>query len=161
MLSRYDSAWLAAHKIYIDYFLRDIINPSRSDPYFPVTRHRDWFAGHSWGKATLFICLLSNGVQCSIASGVANGAGSRDEESSGEGINGYYGAMLWAQVTGNTDIYNYARMLHATEQHGAQVYWHLYPAQSATARDQPYPEQAVRNLITMGNVEDWQAGAWL
>lgn len=25
------------------------------------------------------------------ASGIANGAGSRDEESSGEGINGYYG----------------------------------------------------------------------
>jgi hypothetical protein len=30
-----------------------------------------------------------------------------------------------------------------------------------TDRDNPYPESAVRNLVTMGNVEDWQSGAWL
>ena len=28
-------------------------------------------------------------------------------------------------------------------------------------RDNAYPEAAARNLITMGNVEDWQSGAWL
>lgn len=96
-----------------------------------------------------------------LASGVANGAGSRDQESIGEAVNGYYGSMLWAQVTGNTDAYNFARLLLATEQHGAQVYWHLYPSQSSNDRDQPYPEDAVRALITMGNVEDSQSGAWL
>lgn len=36
---------------------RDIGNPSSADPSFTVTRHVDWFAGHSW------------------ASGIANGAG--------------------------------------------------------------------------------------
>ncbi|KZP11846.1 glycoside hydrolase family 81 protein [Athelia psychrophila] len=127
IIAKYDSSWMAAHLDYINYFLRDIVNPSRDDPYFPVTRHRDWFAGHSW------------------ASGVANGAGSRDEESTGEGNNAYYGAMLWANVSGNADIYNYARLLLATEQHGTQ----------------PYPEDGVRALVTIGNVEDWQSGAWL
>jgi len=92
---------------------------------------------------------------------MANGAGPRDQESIGEAVNGYYGALLWATVTGNVDIQNYARLLIATEQHAAQVYWHLYPRASSTHRDQPYPEQGLRDLVTIGNVQDWQAGAWL
>jgi len=43
---------------YLQGLARDIGNPSTEDPYFTVTRHRDWFQGHSW------------------ASGVAGGAGS-------------------------------------------------------------------------------------
>ena len=46
-----------------------------------------------------------------IASGIANGAGSRDQESTGEAINAYYGALLWATVTGNTDMVNYVNLL--------------------------------------------------
>ncbi|KAI1753774.1 glycoside hydrolase family 81 protein [Xylaria castorea] len=143
VIGKFDATWLSQHKTYINYFARDIINPSSSDPYFPVTRCRDWFAGHSW------------------ASGIANGAGSRDQESIGEAVNGYYGALLWASVALSQDYVNYAKMLVATEQQAAQIYWHLYPSQSQTARDNPYPEPAMRNLITMGNVEDWQSGAWL
>lgn len=143
VIARFNGTWLNEHRDYINWFARDIINPSPEDPYFPVTRCRDWFAGHSW------------------ASGIANGAGSRDQESSGEAINGYYGALLWASTTLSQDYINYAKLLIATEQHGAQVYWHLYPEQSETARDNPYPEPVVRDLITMGNVMDYQAGAWL
>ncbi|KAI1331870.1 glycosyl hydrolase family 81-domain-containing protein [Xylariaceae sp. FL0255] len=135
IIAKFDSNWLNQHKTTINYFARDIINPSSQDPYFPITRCRDWFAGHSW------------------ASGIANGAGSRDQESTGEAINGYYGALLWASVALSQDV--------ATEQQGAQTYWHLYPSESTTARDNPYPEASVRSLITMGNVEDWQSGAWL
>jgi endo-1,3(4)-beta-glucanase len=95
---------MVQHQEYINWFARDIVNPSSADPYFPITRCRDWFAGHSW------------------ASGIANGAGSRDEESSGEAINGYYGALLWASVTGSSaDYVHYAKLLLATEQHAAQV----------------------------------------
>ncbi|KIY51480.1 glycoside hydrolase family 81 protein [Fistulina hepatica ATCC 64428] len=143
VIAKYDTDWMNEHLDYFNYFLRDIVNPSTEDPYFPIARCRDWFAGHSW------------------ASGIANGAGSRDQESSGEAINGYYGSLLWANITGNSDIVDYARLLLATEQHGAQVYWHLYPEANGSARDQPYPEQDVRDLVTMGNVEDWQSGAWL
>ncbi|KAG5731890.1 Endo-1,3(4)-beta-glucanase 1 [Termitomyces sp. T112] len=143
VIAKHDGAWLNTFRPTMELFLRDIINPSRNDPFFPVTRCRDWFAGHSW------------------ASGIANGAGERDQESVGEAVNGYYGALLWADATGNADIKNYARLLIATEQHAAQMYWHLYPTASATDRDQPYPEQNLRNLVTIGNVMDWQAGAWL
>ena len=95
-----------------------------------------------------------------LASGIANGAGSRDQESTGEAINAYYGAMLWATVTGDTAMVDYSRFLLSMEQHGAQVYWHMLPSSDPNARDQPYPEAGVRSLVTIGNVEDWQAGAW-
>ncbi|KAG0651291.1 hypothetical protein D0Z07_1589 [Hyphodiscus hymeniophilus] len=124
-IAKFDASWLNQHKDYINFFARDIINPSPQDPYFPITRCRDWFAGHSW------------------ASGIANGAGSRDQESTGEAVNGYYGALLWASVALSQDYVNYAKLLLATEQHGAQVYWHLYPQEDPTSRDNPYPEAAV------------------
>ncbi|PVF98067.1 glycoside hydrolase family 81 protein [Serendipita vermifera] len=142
-IGKFDAGWFNSHREFITYFARDIGNPSHSDPYFTPTRHRDWFAGHSW------------------ASGIANGAGARDQESVGEAVNGYYGLLLYADVIGNNDLKNYARLLVATEQQAAKVYWHLYPAADPNARDQPYPEAGLRNLVTIGNVQDWQAGAWL
>jgi endo-1,3(4)-beta-glucanase len=50
IIAKYDTAWRDQHKEFFNWFLRDIANPSPSDPHFPVTRCRDWFAGHSWGK---------------------------------------------------------------------------------------------------------------
>jgi endo-1,3(4)-beta-glucanase len=158
IIAKYDQAWLNQHKTYINWFARyaslsledsnlhigrDIITASNNDPYFPHTRCRDWFAGHSW------------------ASGILNGAGSRNQESSTEAINGYYGAMLWASVALSQDYVNYAKLLIASEQHATQVYWHLYPEQSAQDRDNPYPEEGLRSLVTIGNVLDWQSGAFL
>ncbi|OAQ61840.2 glycoside hydrolase family 81 protein [Pochonia chlamydosporia 170] len=143
VIAKFDKEWLKQHKDYINWFARDIINPSDQDPYFPITRCRDWFSGHSW------------------ASGIANGAGSRDQESVGEAINGYYGALLWASVALSSEYVNFAKLLVATEQHAAKVYWHLYPDLAESDRDNAYPEPEIRKLVTMGNVLDWQAGAWL
>lgn len=101
----------------------------------------DFFAGHSW------------------ASGIANGAGPRDQESSGEAINGYYGLLLFAHAVNNQALIDWSRFLLAMEIKGAQVYWHLYPNRAPDAS--PYPEQPFRDLTTVGNVMDWQTGAWL
>ncbi|KAF7305202.1 Glycoside hydrolase family 81 protein [Mycena kentingensis (nom. inval.)] len=141
VLAKYDSAWWNANKNIITAFARDIGNPSTADKFFTVARCKDWFAGHSW------------------ASGIANGAGSRDQESSGEATNGYYGLILFANILGNQDIIDWARLLWATEVDGAQTYWHLYP--NANDPDTPYPEAGLRALTTIGNVMDYQAGAWL
>ncbi|GAB5591706.1 hypothetical protein Unana1_06606 [Umbelopsis nana] len=140
VIGRYDANWLSQNQVFLTHVARDIGNPSPNDPYYTVTRHMDFFAGHSW------------------ASGIANGAGSRDQESTGEAINGYYGLLMFAEVTKNSALIDYARMLLAIEEMGAQTYWHLYPSVTA---DTPYPEQAFRQLTTVGNVEDWQVGAWL
>ncbi|KAJ7184405.1 glycoside hydrolase family 81 protein [Mycena filopes] len=141
VLARYDAAWWTANKKTITAFARDIGNPSTADPYFTVARCKDWFAGHSW------------------ASGIANGGGSRDQESIGEATNAYYGLILFADILGNQDVKNWARLLWATEVDGAQTYWHLYP--NANDPDTPYPEAGLRALTTIGNVMDYQAGAWL
>lgn len=42
---------------------------------------------------------------------------------------------------------------------GAREYWHLYP--NTQDPEQPYPEKEFRDLTTVGNVMDTQAGAWL
>nr|RBQ89678.1 hypothetical protein FVER53263_13657 [Fusarium verticillioides] len=143
VIAKYDPNWLNAHREYVSFFARDIINPSSDDPFFPITRCLDWFAGHSW------------------ASGIANGAGSRDQESVGEAVNGYYGAMLWATVALGQEHANFARLLLAIEQQAAKKYWHLYPSAGKDDPMNPYPEAKFRDLITVGNVMDWQTGAWL
>eukprot|EP00026_Physarum_polycephalum_P002500 Phypoly_transcript_02507.p1 GENE.Phypoly_transcript_02507~~Phypoly_transcript_02507.p1 ORF type:complete len:762 (+),score=155.94 Phypoly_transcript_02507:445-2730(+) len=140
VIGRFDGAWFNQHASWFSQLARDIGNPSSADPSFTTVRHYDWFHGHSW------------------ASGIGNGAGSRDEESSTEGINGYYGLYLYALVAKNCQLQNLARLLLAAEVHGVQTYWHMDPhATGETA----YPEQGVRNLVTIGNVMDFQAGAWL
>ncbi|KAJ7778636.1 glycoside hydrolase family 81 protein [Mycena maculata] len=141
VIAKYDASWWNTNKNFVTAFARDIGNPSTADPYFTVARCKDWFAGHSW------------------ASGIANGGGSRDQESVGEAVNAYYGLILFADILGNQDIKNWARLLYATEVSGAQTYWHLYP--NANDPDTPYPEAGLRSLTTIGNVMDYQAGAWL
>ncbi|KAI8075031.1 glycoside hydrolase family 81 protein [Gongronella butleri] len=143
VIAKYDADWLQQHKDVVTAFARDIGNPSPLDPYFTVSRHMDWFHGHSW------------------ASGIANSAGSRDQESSTEAINGYYGLTLWAEVLGDQDFLDYARLLLSIEITGAQTYWHLYPDADPKDINNPYPEQAFRALTTVGNVQDYQAGAFI
>ncbi|KAJ7118867.1 glycoside hydrolase family 81 protein [Mycena epipterygia] len=141
VIAKYDAAWWTANQQFVTTFARDIGNPSPADPYFTVARCKDWFAGHSW------------------ASGIANGGGPRDQESVGEAANAYYGLILFADILGNQDIKNWARLLWATEVDAAQSYWHLYP--NANDTDTPYPEAGLRRSTTIGNVMDYQAGAWL
>ncbi|KZW01272.1 hypothetical protein EXIGLDRAFT_638608 [Exidia glandulosa HHB12029] len=148
VIARHNPAWLeqsnglGTNADFLGWFARDIANPSRNDKSFPVARHRDTFAGHSW------------------ASGIANGAGDRDQESLGEAINGYYGVLLCAIVTKNRTLEDYARLLIATEQ-AAGIYWQLNPDADPDDIDEPYPEQPLRDLVTIGNCMQWQAGAWL
>ncbi|KAJ7778604.1 glycoside hydrolase family 81 protein [Mycena maculata] len=159
VIAKYDPSWWNTNKNFVTAFARDIGNPSTADPYFTVARCKDWLAGHSWGSYLVldFAFIVFNKIRA--ASGIANGGGSRDQESVGEAVNAYYGLILFADILGNQDIKNWARLLYATEVSGAQTYWHLYPNDNDP--DTPYPEAGLRNLTTIGNVMDYQAGAWL
>jgi len=95
-----------------------------------------------------------------VASGIANGAGDRDQESLTEAINGYYGVLLFATVIKNARLRDFARLLIATEQ-AASIYWHMDPQASESDVDTVYPEPELRKLVTIGNVMQWQAGAFL
>ena len=68
---------------------------------------------------------------------------------------------MWASVALSQDYVNYAKLLLASEQLAAGVYWHLDPQAGRDDRDNPYPEPEMRKLVSMGNVMDYQSGAWL
>ena len=63
--------------------LRDYANPSKDDPYFTVTRCKDWYSGHSW------------------AMGLFEAGDNRNQESTSEAINSYYAVALLGMATSN------------------------------------------------------------
>lgn len=50
MVGKEDPEWLQSNQDPILDLARDVANPSADDPYFTVTRHKDWFCGHSWAS---------------------------------------------------------------------------------------------------------------
>ncbi|KAG2517380.1 hypothetical protein JM16_007424 [Phytophthora kernoviae] len=66
--------------------LRDVANPSSEDKFFPKFRHFSFYLGHSYSH------------------GVTPMADGKDEESTSEDVNFYYGMKLWGQVSGNKAV---------------------------------------------------------
>jgi endo-1,3(4)-beta-glucanase len=117
VVAHFDSAWKTAYQSKVNDVIRDIANPSPSgDPYFTQFRHLDWYEGHSWAA----------GLQ-------ANGDG-RNQESTSEAVNAWYGINLWGLATSQSDLRNVGRYLQALETRAAQLYWQMpsynnvYPA---------------------------------
>jgi len=106
-LAKEDPSWAMENEEYILALARDIANPSLKDTYFPRFRHFDWYAGHSW------------------ASGLFEFGDSRNQESTTEAINAWYGLYLWGLATSNKNVENAGRLLLASEIRGAKTYWHM------------------------------------
>lgn len=80
-----DGTWIKTNQFWVNSLIRDVSNPSPDDPYFPVFRMFDWFAGHSWAGGLT----------------VGGNPDGRDEESSSEDYNYSYAIKLWGRVSGN------------------------------------------------------------
>jgi hypothetical protein len=106
VIAHFDPAWAASYRENILALVRDYANPSAQDSYFPVLRQFDIFDGHSWA-AGLFVF-----------------ADGRNQESSSESINGYYGMMLLGSAIGNPHMADVGRMLATLEIAGTRAYWH-------------------------------------
>jgi endo-1,3(4)-beta-glucanase len=106
-LGRGDAAWLAANREAIVALARDIANPSTEDPHFTPFRNMDWYEGHSW------------------AAGLFENEAGRNQESSSEAVNAWYGLQLLGLASGDRDLENVGRVLLATEIRGAQRYWQV------------------------------------
>jgi len=91
----------------IMHLIRDIANPNGNDTFFPVTRHKDWFEGHSW------------------AQGLDKVPDSKNQESTSESVNAYYAIMLFGMAIHNQEIENLGRLLLAMEIRSTKVYWHI------------------------------------
>ncbi|CAJ0859232.1 13294_t:CDS:2 [Entrophospora sp. SA101] len=78
IISHFDEAWGRQNQAWVNTLLRDVVNPSPLDTFFPTYRSFDWYAGHSWSK------------------GIFPSADGKDEESTSEELNFYYSMKLWA-----------------------------------------------------------------
>lgn len=86
---------------YINLMIRDISNPSTADKYFPQFRAFDWYDLHSWSH------------------GVTPSADGKDEESTSEDVNAYFGIQMWAKEIGHKNLENTAAMLLSLLSHSA------------------------------------------
>ncbi|KAJ2866960.1 hypothetical protein GGI22_001161 [Coemansia erecta] len=121
VLARLRPQWLdQRRRAFIDLLARDYCTPAaQADPAFPQLRCFDMYDGHSW------------------ASGLFCFADSRNQESTSEAINAYYGSYLYAQITGRPQLAHYMRAVLQLEARATRTYWHLgdleslYPARYA------------------------------
>ncbi|CAN0000956.1 unnamed protein product [Ectocarpus sp. 4 AP-2014] len=166
IVSKFFPDWGIKHHEAVTLLIRDIANPSSSDPFFPVFRHKDWFLGSSWalGIPTLGGVPYMNG---------------RNQESSSEAVNAYYAVALYghvmAQVFSSAGdpakaqtaslIRDTGRQLLATEVQSAQIYWQVA---NVGTPDLPrvYPEAYRPHVVgmlwsTLAQMQTWfGAEAW-
>lgn len=107
VIAKADKAWFSARKEAIYALARDIGNPSTLDNAFTQFRHMDWFTGHSW------------------AAGLFEFGDSRNQESTSEAVNAWYGMYLLGLAVEDENLTNVGRVLLATEIRSAQRYWHI------------------------------------
>ncbi|RLN46300.1 hypothetical protein BBJ29_003782 [Phytophthora kernoviae] len=89
------------------FLVRDVANPSDDDPYFPKFRSLDWYRGHSYSHG---ITPLADG---------------KDEESTSEDMNFYYGMAMLGKATGNTHLETVGKLLIKLNARAIRTYFLL------------------------------------
>jgi endoglucanase Acf2 len=112
VMAKIDPTWKQEYQPYVDLLARDIANPSTQDPYFPTYRHFDWFEGHGF------------------ADGNGPTASGRNQESSSEAVNAWYGVALWGNVTGRPSMQAVGQVLTGMEIQAAKVWTQIIPGKS-------------------------------
>jgi endo-1,3(4)-beta-glucanase len=130
-IARKDAGWATAYKEKVLALARDIANPSSSDIYFPRNRMLDWYDGNSWAK----------GME-------GTGAG-RNQESSSEATNAWYGLYLYGLATGDQNIKNTGKIMLASEIRAAKYYYHIDSLSNI------YPSSYTNSWKIVGNL--WNA----
>ena len=128
-----DAAFAAKYKEQILELIRDIANPSASDPYFTQYRMFDWFDGHSW------------------ASGLFPFQDGRDQESSSEAFNAWAGISLYGDAVGDQRLYELGRILRAVESASVQRYYHI--RKNSDIYPEPYADRMVTGVLWSDKAE--------
>jgi endo-1,3(4)-beta-glucanase len=132
VVCRYDTTFFNAYKNQILSIVRDIGNSSTLDTYFPMTRCKDWFAGHSW------------------ATGIFSFADVKNQESSSEALNAYYGMYLLGQSIGNKQIEDLGRIMYATELRSIKHYWQIV---DTSVYSEPFASNTICGMIWSTKVD--------
>lgn len=106
------------------FLIRDVANPSWSDAYFPKFRNFDWYRGHSYSH------------------GVTPFADGKDQESTSEDVNFYYGLALFGQVTKNAELARIGQLMLKLDVRAIKTYFLMTDAHVAQ------PAQIRPNKVT-------------
>lgn len=132
-----DSVWASKYRDNTLWLVRDIGNPCQTDPFFPRFRHMDWYEGHSW------------------ASGLFEFGDNRNQESSSEAVNAWYGVELLGRALGNDTYAHVGAILRAAEIASAQTYWQVPNA--STIYPSPFRDHHAVGLVWSTKVD---FGTW-
>ncbi|KAL4169756.1 hypothetical protein KRP22_010671 [Phytophthora ramorum] len=126
ILKKLDPTWsgMAQLETMVWTLLRDVANPSSEDTHFPKFRHFSWFLGHSYSH------------------GVTPMADGKDEESTSEDVNFYYGMMLWGKVTENQAVEDLGSLMLRLNARAVRTYFLM------TSDNTIHPPQFVPNHVT-------------
>jgi endo-1,3(4)-beta-glucanase len=135
-IAHFDPEWGRDNFEAVLLLVRDIANPSLDDPFFPQARHKDWFHGSSW----------ASGISLPVSPTGMN------QESSSEAIAGYEAVALFGKTMASiftdetskaaaTDIYQFGRLLAATELRSTKRYWQVSREDSII--EDPYQHNVV------------------
>lgn len=127
-------AWIDSKREYVQTLIRDFINPSPVDNYFPEFRNFDWFSGHSW------------------ANGLFEFGDGQNEESSSEDYNSIYAVKMWGRVTGDAAMEKRSDLMLGVIAGSIQRYMHVGGNLSV------HPEQIKANMVSgilWQNKVDW------
>lgn len=100
-----DGSWVknTTNKDWVQSLIRDIATFG-DDSTYPQSRMFDWYSGHG------------------LAKGLFVSADGKDEESSSEDYNAFYGMKLWGEVTGNQSLTARANLILAIESRSISTY---------------------------------------
>ncbi|GMH38013.1 hypothetical protein BSKO_05897 [Bryopsis sp. KO-2023] len=136
-IGKADPQWLEENQAPILDVVRDFANPNKDDGFFPMARHMDFFAGHSWASG--LFCFQDD----------------KNQESSSEAVNAYYGVWLLGLAMGNEQLAAFGRILTSIEIRGARTYWQM----KSSASIYPPPFNVNRTVgILWGTKVDF--GTW-
>jgi endo-1,3(4)-beta-glucanase len=107
VLAKFDTEWAKKYNEKVLALVRDIANPSPSDPYFTTFRYFDFFVGHSW------------------ALGIYSDPNGKGQESTSEAVNAWYGIYLYGQATNQPLVQTVGETLLQMEVHSTNFYWHV------------------------------------
>ncbi|KAH7479266.1 Ascus wall endo-1,3(4)-beta-glucanase [Phytophthora ramorum] len=126
ILKKLDPTWsgMAQLETMVWTLLRDVANPSSEDTHFPKFRHFSWFLGHSYSH------------------GVTPMADGKDEESTSEDVNFYYGMMLWGKAAGNKAVEDLGSLMLRLNARTVRTYFLM------TSDNTIHPPQFVPNHVT-------------
>ncbi|CEG46910.1 endo--beta [Plasmopara halstedii] len=107
IINKLDPTWsgIPALNRMAGFLVRDVANPSDVDPNFPKFRSFDWFRGHSYSHG---ITALGDG---------------KDEESTSEDINFYYGMTLLGKVTKDVRLETVGKLMVKLNARAIQTYF--------------------------------------